>query len=969
MDLEGDLGIDSIKRVEIFSTLSEKFPSIEKLNQDQVSELKTLGSIIKAIEDGSLATPSEDTSLVSAKKEELSPFEEAPINNEEIPLTENEEEPYQPIEGEYPIFDNLVPTKEEAKKELEVSSAPTIQKDIAQESVTVPATQKVVKSGLTSTNRDIQTPSRKPTIDRITIEPKVTKKEIIQKDISLPKDSSIWITDDGSSLAQNIAKKIEEKGYQAKIVSLDEVESITPSEKISGLLIVAPKDLKQEDCARYHENAFLLLQKTASKLKEIASEAGSNAVFATVTRMGGTFGIPVANNDANYLSQKLDNYSFGGLSGLSKTASHEWPEVECKALDISDELNSDEENASEIAWHLFKSGFKEVGILNEGDISLLELKTNPIKVHDIKEDDPVALGDIFIVTGGLRGVTAEITITFAQKYKPTLFILGRSEPPQIEESWLVNLTSEKEIKAAILHHSVDKISPKQLEQKYKKVLNNREMLKNMARIKKAGAVVIYRSCDVKNKENVSRVVSEIKEHLGPIRGVIHGAGVLNDRLIEDKTIEQFKEVYETKVVGFQNLFELLDPKTLSLVVLFSSSTGRYGRRGQIDYAIANETLNKLAQYYDRALEKCRVTAINWGPWDGGMVTPALKKIFHSEGIDVIPLQEGADYLTYEVSVEKDTHAEIVILGSSPDQPLREDNNLKAQTEVHEPLSLDVSTETTPVLLSHVIGNKPVVPVVLSIEWLVKAALQANPNLTFHGFDNLQVLKGIILDNNNPKKLEIKTSPLKKQQDISIVDVEIYSRDAADRTIRHVVASVVLLDSEVPNPPAKSISPIETEYPNSISHIYNSLLFHGKELQGLTDIAGVSDTEICISSKAAPAPASWIKNDSIQNWLTDPLVIDTAFQAIVIWTWENCGQASLPCAIRSYRQYSKHFPKEGCQIVASATQKNTNKANAKIEFVDKDGNLIAVLDGYEAIVDNSLYRSFRRNQIEAQTSSN
>ena len=75
---------------------------------------------------------------------------------------------------------------------------------------------------------------------------------------------------------------------------------------------------------------------------------------------------------------------------------------------------------------------------------------------------------------------------------------------------------------------------------------------------------------------------------------------------------------------------LLNALSMFLMALFASSTGRFGRAGQIDYAVANEVLNKIAQQQVRLRPGCRVLSLNWGPWDGGMVTPALKKLFAQE---------------------------------------------------------------------------------------------------------------------------------------------------------------------------------------------------------------------------------------------------------------------------------------------------------------------------------------------------
>src|SRR5262249_34944844 len=155
--------------------------------------------------------------------------------------------------------------------------------------------------------------------------------------------------------------------------------------------------------------------------------------------------------------------------------------------------------------------------------------------------------------------------------------------------------------------------------------------------------------DIRDAAAVMSVLTTICQQLNaPIRGIIHGAGVLADARIEDKTVEQFDRVYGTKVSGFQALLRAIDPNELRAMVLFSSSTGRFGRTGQVDYAIANEVLNKLAQQQARRLPQCRVVSVNWGPWDGGMVNPALKNVFAQEGIGLIPLEAGANYFVEEL---------------------------------------------------------------------------------------------------------------------------------------------------------------------------------------------------------------------------------------------------------------------------------------------------------------------------------
>ena len=186
------------------------------------------------------------------------------------------------------------------------------------------------------------------------------------------------------------------------------------------------------------------------------------------------------------------------------------------------------------------------------------------------------------------------------------------------------------------------------------------MLRNLERpIERAGSKVVYRQVDVRDAAALRTVFAEVRASLGPIRGLVHGAGVLADRLIVDKTVEQFESVYDTKAASLQTMLDILEDDDLRLLALFASSTGRFGRTGQVDYAVANEVLNKLAQREARRRPGCKVVSINWGPWDGGMVNASLKKLFEQEGVGVIGLREGAEFFVREIGQPFDGGIEVV----------------------------------------------------------------------------------------------------------------------------------------------------------------------------------------------------------------------------------------------------------------------------------------------------------------------
>ncbi len=83
----------------------------------------------------------------------------------------------------------------------------------------------------------------------------------------------------------------------------------------------------------------------------------------------------------------------------------------------------------------------------------------------------------------------------------------------------------------------------------------------------------------------------IKNKIGE-RGIsfIHGAGIEISRATKNKSLDEFRLVYDVKALGFENIMEHLNLNKLKLIVGFSSVAGRFG--GTIDYSAANEYLAK-----------------------------------------------------------------------------------------------------------------------------------------------------------------------------------------------------------------------------------------------------------------------------------------------------------------------------------------------------------------------------------------
>ena len=109
---------------------------------------------------------------------------------------------------------------------------------------------------------------------------------------------------------------------------------------------------------------------------------------------------------------------------------------------------------------------------------------------------------------------------------------------------------------------------------------------------------------------------------------------------------------------------------------------------------------------------------------------------------------------------------------------------------------------------------------------------------------------------------------------------------------------------------------------------------------------------------APAPGQWIAAPLRNTWLSDPLVLDSAFQMASLWCFEQYGCVSLPSRAASYRQFRPSFPSDGVKIVLEVREAAGKKMRGDFTFLDADGQVIASLSGYEAVMDPLLNRAFK-----------
>jgi acyl transferase domain-containing protein/acyl carrier protein len=985
MALDADLGIDSIKRVEILSALQERLPQAPVIKPEHLGTLHNLRDIAAFLAG---------TQTTSATQSVQDVRSHAPRGNEEIEkillevIAEKTGYPSEMLELDMALdadlgIDSIKRVEILSALQERLPEAPVIKPEhlgtlhnlrdiaafLANSSNGRDATEEPPANGRrkpaghdshqpTDAGRSPLDDSHQPAdagrspLERSVVRAVPLANATVRPALRLQPGALIWIASDDEELSRALDQRLRAQGYRPRCLAIADIRRLERPAALNALVIAAKRQPEDE---AFLKNALFGLQHASPALRVAGQQGG--ALFVTVSRLDGAFGLV----DLDAGRDPLD----GGLAGLAKTAGHEWPHVQCKALDLADDFADANEAAAALVEEMFRSGPAEVG-LARGRQRTLERIVQPLTMSTAAPFHP---GDIIVLSGGARGVTAEAAVALARAFQPMLVLLGRTPEPAQEPDWLATLTSEADIKRELGNRANGSASLKLIGEQYRQVSAHREIRQTLARIEAAGARTLYRAVDIRDAAAVKAVLTVVCQQLNaPVRGVIHGAGVLADARIEDKTVEQFERVFATKVAGLQALLRSVDPDELRALVLFSSSTARFGRAGQVDYAIANEVLNKLAQQQARRLPRCRVISVNWGPWDGGMVSPTLKKVFAQEGIGLIPLEAGANYLVEELRSPARDAVEVVVLASGaatvrerPSQALPDGRGSDL------PLAFVRVLERAahPVLESHILDGRPVLPTVLILEWLAHGSLHQNPGLLFHGCNDLRIFHGVILDSDSAPTLRINAGKAVKRDGFFIAPVELRSIRADGRDVIRARAEIVLAN-QLPAAPSPASKPNCPPYIRTPEEVYRNLLFHGPDLHGIEQIEGCGERGIIARVSSSPPPSEWIQQPLRQRWLADPLALDCSFQLMVVWSQENRGAPSLPCHIARYRQYQRAFPGTGARVVAQVTRDSDLHALADIDYLDERGQVIARLEGYECAIDPALRRAFSRQPLASAT---
>ena len=834
-DLEGELGIDTVKQAEIMADIRTKF-SLPVDEDFVLSDYPTLNHMIAYIQrmtGGEIsATPA---TITEEFKPEVVAEPTPPPTTSPSPAGSGNEaiesklidvvvkhtgypadfiEMDQDLEGELGI-DTVKQAEIMAEvrdifslpvdEDFVLSDHPTlnhftayIMKMSGQGSDSLEPSPSTETTSLAEPNQEISAPVSTPSevIEESSVKSgcrrwQVEIEECLGVDEPIELSGTVVVTDDGWGIAEEICQILEQRGLEAirvgfeseirdmsmqkegtrtvlradpaNIEHMEQVSSELNKSNVCGAIHLAALKLAgvewEEDTYPSSQISlaahgwFSLLKGLDSKLSQLNS-----GIVASVTTLDGRHGN----------IGELFNSIQCSASGVTKSYAFEQNHLRTRALDLHPEIVLDAPHAAQLIVNdIFNFGGEvEIGIDRDG--RRWTLVAFDEKLEGVRE--PLTNTDTWIVSGGGSGVTAASIIGVAQASTDAnahFVLLGRSQLIEETQTWIdwndEQLNSRKmALRESMIQESEDgKVTMVDWNRNWQKFTRSRDVYITLDSIEKTGNKAKYHSVDVMDKEGMIELAKSLNRK---ITGVVHGAGLEDSKLVADKGYEIFDRVVRVKLDGWKSLMAAVDAsgtKALKFAACFTSVAGRFGNGGQTDYAAANSVLDaEMARL--TASGKCRAVAIGWTGWrDVGMATRgSIEAVFAAAGIETLDVETGVEIFVDEALAGGKRR----VLGcgslglmdrfdSFREPPLRLPSGMAAVIAdparfplIDKVISFEednaIITETTlstklhPFLVDHAIDGVPYHPGVMALEMFAENSLLVKPSTCLAGFENV-----------------------------------------------------------------------------------------------------------------------------------------------------------------------------------------------------------------------------------------
>ncbi len=600
-----------------------------------------------------------------------------------------------------------------------------------------------------------------------------------------------------------------------------------------------------------------------------------------------------------------------GAAGLAKTLHLEMPAVPVTVVTVPLSAGLGEERATELTAAIAAdaaatAGFSEVSYDESGArrVPLLRAVTDLAVGGEL----PIGPGDVLLVSGGGKGITAECALALGRRTGAAVAILGRSDPAA-----------------------------------------DAELASNLGRLEAASVRYRYVRADVTSAAEVAAAIGEVSAGLGAITAILHGAGRNEPAALTSLDDDAFRRTLAPKIGGLEAILAAVDPAALKLLVTFGSIIGRAGLRGQADYATANDWLTDMTTRFSGSYPRCRCVALEWSVWAGAGMGERLGVLesLTREGISPIPVDDGIEMLL-RILASPQLPPALVVMGRSgglptislapADMPLA---RFIDRPSVHYPgielvADTELSADSDPYLADHLLDGDLLFPAVLGMEAMAQAGAVLAGAAGRPVFGNMEFLRPIVVPPDGTTTIRV--AALRRGD---AVDVAIRSSDTSFRA-DHFRATLRYGEDQslsTERPVAIASSPLLALDP--ATDLYGGIFFQGKRFQRVAGYRRLSATSCVADISALPGDGWFAAYLPAELQLGDPGARDAFMHGI-----QCCvpDATLLPAGVE--RLYAARLEAAGEQVTLHAAERSRDgdTYTYDLDVRDSKGRLVERWEG-------------------------
>ena len=738
--------------------------------------------------------------------------------------------------------------------------------------------------------------------------------------------------------------------------------------------ILSKGDAWWQDVEGQYTTVFSVAQATYETLQSY----GEHASWIAVTSSGGMSGM-----DLRTVGDPI-----GGLTaGFVKTLALELRQMHTRIVDFDVVEPSSLAGAlrTELT-HEAENEEIEIGYI-EGDRYTVRVLPVPVSSSDRAVRQSLSTDSCVVMSGGSRGIVRECALALAEQRNIPVVLLGRSDPDDPEmKPWLAYSDEDwANARAEVMRQGRTRrpeASVADLSDEYRKITYTRQLVTNLADIDSRTDKIHYLVCDVSDPDQVDKAMAQVRSRFGKISAIVHGAGLESFGAIPRKSLKKTAKAIAVKARGFQNLLRSTAEDDLSAFISFGSISGRFGMDGQSDYTAGASLLAQMAHIMSRSQSQNPRTipfiTMEWTAWDEvGMATnPEVVSVQANErGMTYMSVADGVRHFVDEIELGT-ANPEVLYFGElGKNRPAAQVPELtKSGTQLSELIdnsgmivnrssfpmvdyaeTTESGLQTTRVLWTerdrylpdHLVKGTATFPGVLHFETQIETALLLAGD-QYAGIELEQLDLQTFLKCRDQDHVTIHVDA--KRVDEKRIDTELTSvfrtpnGDVLDPRRPQSSATFRLLDE-----PVSAKEPVL-----DIEHIFDDVIgeFDIDKYYALTDSfisfgptfrylnsAFLVDENIVVGELQIPGIPGLFSDVADPNFRCNPILVDNVGRfALMRQLWRN-GQYVVPTQMKSARMYRCPQVRERCFGKMTVLEDYEDGFDMRLDIVDENGYLL------------------------------